>query len=290
MLLLDGKATAAAIRQELRQEIIDTMAVNPTAYRVPGLAVILVGDDAASQVYVRNKERACAEIGFNSEAFRLPADTEQEALEALIIELNNRADIDGILLQLPLPKGLDSQRCLDTISPDKDVDGFHPMNMGRLALGLPGYRPCTPAGVMTLLERYGLSPAGKKAVVVGRSNIVGKPLAMMLGASGPYANATVTICHSRTADLAEQCREADFLFLALGRPNFITADMVKEGAVLVDVGINRTDDGRLVGDCDFNAVKDKVSAITPVPGGIGPMTIAQLMLNTVESWKIRMGV
>lgn len=290
MLLLDGKATAATIRQELRQEITDLMATNPAAHRVPGLAVILVGDDPASQVYVRNKERACTEIGFKSEPFRLPASTSQAELEALIIDLNNRDDIDGILLQLPLPKGLDSQHCLDTISPSKDVDGFHPMNMGRLALGLPGFRPCTPAGVMNLLERYDLSPAGKKAVVVGRSNIVGKPLSMMLGASGPYANATVTICHSRTPDLAEQCREADFLFLAIGRPNFITADMVKKGAVLIDVGINRTDDGRLVGDCDFDALKDKVSAITPVPGGIGPMTIAQLMVNTVESWKVRLGV
>ncbi|MFI3272769.1 MAG: bifunctional methylenetetrahydrofolate dehydrogenase/methenyltetrahydrofolate cyclohydrolase FolD [Pseudomonadota bacterium] len=290
MLILDGKATAATIRQELHQEILDIKASNPAATRVPGLAVILVGEDPASQVYVRNKERACAEVGFMSEALHLPADTKQEDLEALIVELNNRSDIDGILLQLPLPKGLDSQRCLDTIAPDKDVDGFHPMNMGRLALGLPGYRPCTPAGVMNLLERYKLSPAGKKAVVVGRSNIVGKPLAMMLGASGPYANATVTICHSRTADLAEQCREADFLFLALGRPNFVTADMVKEGAVLVDVGINRTDDGRLVGDCDFDDVKSKVAAITPVPGGIGPMTIAQLMVNTVQSWKLRLGL
>lgn len=286
MQLLDGKATAAAIRGELHEEIA---ALAPKAGRVPGLAVILVGEDPASQVYVRNKERACHEAGIVSEAFRLPAETSQEELEALIATLNARTDIDGILLQLPLPKGLDSQRCLDAIDPAKDVDGFHPMNMGRLALGLPGFRPCTPAGVMTLLERYNISPAGKKAVVVGRSNIVGKPLALMLGASGKFANATVTVCHSGTPNLAKECRNADFLFLAIGRPNFITADMVRQGAVIIDIGINRTDAG-LVGDCDFESVRDKVSAITPVPGGIGPMTIAQLLVNTVQSWKARLGV
>lgn len=286
MLLLDGKATAATIREELRAEIA---ALSPRAGRAPGLAVILVGEDAASQVYVRNKERACHDAGVMSEAFRLPATTTQDELEALIRELNARPDIDGILLQLPLPRGLDSQRCLETIDPAKDVDGFHPMNMGRLALGLPGFRPCTPAGVMTLLERYDLSPAGKKAVVLGRSNIVGKPLALMLGAPGKYANATVTVCHSGTPDLARECLSADFLFLAIGRPKFVTADMVREGAVVVDVGINRTETG-LVGDCDFEAVRHVASAMTPVPGGVGPMTIAQLLVNSVQSWKLRCGL
>ncbi|ABB37097.1 Methylenetetrahydrofolate dehydrogenase (NADP(+)) [Oleidesulfovibrio alaskensis G20] len=286
MILLDGKATAAAVREELKK---DVDALKDRAGRAPGLAVILVGDDPASQVYVRNKERACADAGIRSEAFRISAQTTQQELEERIAALNAREDIDGILLQLPLPAGLDSQRCLELIDPAKDVDGFHPVNMGKLTLGLPGFRPCTPAGVMTLLERYNLSPAGKKAVVLGRSNIVGKPLALMLGASGPFANATVTVCHSRTPDLAQQCREADFLFVAIGRANFVTADMVKPGAVVVDVGINRTENG-LAGDVDFGPVSKVASAITPVPGGIGPMTIAQLLVNTVASWKKRCGV
>ncbi len=279
MIILDGKATAAAMRAELAEEV---KALLPKAGRAPGLAVILVGEDAASQVYVRNKEKACIAAGFVSEAHRLAADTSQAKLEALIDTLNGRDEIDGILLQLPLPKGLDSQRCLERILPHKDVDGFHPVNMGRLTLGLPGLRPCTPAGVMALLERYKLSTAGKRAVVVGRSNIVGKPLMLMLAAPG--ADATVTVCHSKTPDLAAVCREADFLFLALGRPRCITADMVKEGAVVVDVGINRTEEG-LAGDCDFERVKDKTAAITPVPGGIGPMTIAQLLANTMQAYK-----
>lgn len=286
MILLDGKATAAALREELKK---DVDALKDRAGRAPGLAVILVGDDPASQVYVRNKERACADAGIRSEAFRISAQATQQELEERIVALNAREDIDGILLQLPLPAGLDSQRCLELIDPAKDVDGFHPVNMGKLTLGLPGFRPCTPAGVMTLLERYNLSPAGKKAVVLGRSNIVGKPLALMLGASGPFANATVTVCHSRTPDLAQQCREADFLFVAIGRANFVTADMVKPGAVVVDVGINRTENG-LAGDVDFGPVSKVASAITPVPGGIGPMTIAQLLVNTVASWKKRCGV
>lgn len=286
MLLLDGKATAAAIRGELAEVVKE---LSPRAGRVPGLAVILVGEDPASRVYVRNKEKACAGAGFVSETFRLPAQTPQAELEALIDALNARPDIDGILLQLPLPPGLDSRRCLERIAPDKDVDGFHPANMGKLTLGLPGLRPCTPAGVMALLERYALSPAGKKAVVVGRSNIVGKPLALMLGAPGKNANATVTVCHSGTPDLAAVCREADFLFLAMGRPRCITGDMVKQGAVVVDVGINRTETG-LCGDADFETVSRRVSAITPVPGGIGPMTIALLLANTVQAYRNHTGV
>ncbi len=286
MILLDGKATAAAIRAELAETV--KMLAAGTG-RVPGLAVILVGQDPASQVYVRNKEKACAGAGFLSETFRLPETTGQAELEALIDTLNARADIDGILLQLPLPRGLDGQRCLERIAPDKDVDGFHPVNMGRLTLGLPGLRPCTPAGVMVLLERYGLSPNGKKAVVVGRSNIVGKPLMLRLAEKGANANATVTVCHSGTPDLGAVCREADFLFLAMGRPRCITGDMVKEGAVVVDVGINRTEAG-LCGDADFETVSKKASAITPVPGGIGPMTIARLLANTVQAFRAHTGV
>ena len=286
MIILDGKATAAAIRAELKQQIAE---LQPKAGRAPGLAVILVGEDPASQVYVRNKEKACVDAGFLSETHRLPATIAQKELETLIDSLNARQEIDGILLQLPLPKGLDSQSCLERIAPHKDVDGFHPVNMGRLTLGLPGLRPCTPAGVMVLLKRYGLSPSGKKAVVVGRSNIVGKPLSLMLGAPGPDANATVTVCHSGTPDLAAVCAEADFLFLAMGRPRCITADMVKKGAVVVDVGINRTEKG-LCGDCDYDPVSEKAAAITPVPGGIGPMTIAQLLTNTVQAYRQHTGV
>ena len=281
MVLLDGKGAAAAIRNELAARIA---ALKAKAGRAPGLAVILAGEDPASQVYVRNKEKACRDAGFVSEVYRLPAAVGQTELESLIARLNGRQEIDGILLQLPVPAGLDSRRCLEMIAPDKDVDGFHPLNMGRLVLGLPGLRPCTPAGVMALLERYNLSPAGKKAVVLGRSNIVGKPLALMLAAPGKQANATVTVCHSATPDLAEVCRSADFLFLAMGKAKFVTADMVKPGAVVVDVGVNRADEG-LCGDCDYEAVSRVASAITPVPGGIGPMTIAQLLRNTMQAFE-----
>jgi methylenetetrahydrofolate dehydrogenase (NADP+)/methenyltetrahydrofolate cyclohydrolase len=281
MILIDGKATAASIREDLHGEIL---AFQPQAGRAPGLAVILVGDDPASQVYVRNKERACGQSGIFSLIHRLPARIRQEDLLVRIDTLNKRPDVDGILLQLPLPEGLDSHACIAAIDPHKDVDGLHPENMGRLALGLPGFMPCTPAGVMELLRRYDLSPSGKEAVVVGRSNLVGKPLALLLARQEPYANATVTLCHSRTWNLAEQCRRADFLFLALGRPRHITGDMVREGAVVIDVGINRTEDG-LCGDADFAQVSAKAGAITPVPGGVGPMTIAMLLRNTVQAWK-----
>lgn len=283
MILIDGKKTARAIREELRAEVDQARA---RGRRAPGLAVILVGADPASEVYVRNKERACADTGILSFPYHLPAGTGQHELLALIHECNLRPDVDGILLQLPLPEGLDAQACLLAIDPAKDVDGFHPENVGRLSLGLPGFVSCTPAGVMELLRRYDLSPAGKKAVVVGRSDIVGKPLAMLLARPGDYANATVTVCHSRTADLAAECRSADFLFLALGRPRFITADMVREGAVVIDVGINRTPEG-LCGDADFAGVSARARAMTPVPGGVGPMTIAMLLKNTVQSWRGR---
>ncbi|MFW5489901.1 MAG: bifunctional methylenetetrahydrofolate dehydrogenase/methenyltetrahydrofolate cyclohydrolase FolD [Desulfovibrio sp.] len=286
MILIDGKATAAAIRAELKEEAEKYKEV---CGRAPGLAVVLVGDDPASQVYVRMKSRACDELGLHHRQYDKPADTPQDELEDLIQALNQDPQIDGILVQLPLPKGLDSQRILDMIDPDKDVDGFHPVNVGRLSQGAPCFEPCTPAGCIELLRRYNLPTAGKKAVVVGRSNIVGKPLAMMLTRGGDYANATVTVCHSRTPDLGAEIRQADFIFAAVGVPKLIKADMVKEGAVIIDVGINRTDEG-LVGDCDFEDVKDKVSAITPVPGGVGPMTIAMLMKNTVTSFKKRMRV
>jgi methylenetetrahydrofolate dehydrogenase (NADP+)/methenyltetrahydrofolate cyclohydrolase len=281
MLILDGKATAAAIRAELKLEV-DALAARYG--QRPGLAVILVGDDPASATYVRNKERACRETGVVSEILRLPAGVPQAELLRLIHELNAREAVHGILLQLPLPRGLDSRPCLEAISPRKDVDGFHPENMGRLVLGLPGLRPCTPSGVIELLRRYNLPTQGKKAVVIGRSNIVGKPLAIMLSAKGSFADATVTACHSRTPDIPSLCREADFLFVAMGKPGFVTGDMVKPGAVVVDVGINVTDKG-LQGDCDFDSVSRVASALTPVPGGIGPMTIAMLLRNAVLAFK-----
>ena len=281
-MLLDGKATAAAIRAELSVEVEEAAG---RAGRRPGLAVLLVGDDPASRTYVRNKERACRETGILSEVLRLSGDCSQDELLECIENCNLRPDLDGILLQLPLPQGLDSMRCLTRIDPAKDVDGFHPENMGRLLLGLPGLRPCTPTGVMELLRRYGLSPRGKKAVVVGRSNIVGKPLAAMLGAKDPLADATVTLCHSATPDLAECARSADFLFTAMGRPGFVTGSMVKPGAVVVDIGLSVTENG-LRGDCDFAGVSAAASALTPVPGGVGPMTVAMLLRNTLQAFRV----
>ncbi len=283
MILIDGKKTAAAVRAELAGQVA---AARAAGRRAPGLAVILVGEDPASQVYVRNKERACAEAGIASFPHHLPAHTSQQELLRLIAACNAAPEVDGILLQLPLPAGLDAQQCLLAIDPDKDVDGFHPVNVGRLSLGLPGFVSCTPAGVIELLRRYDLPTSGSKAVVVGRSNIVGKPLAMLLAKPGRFGDATVTVCHSRTPDLAAQCRQADFLFLAMGRPRAITGDMVREGAVVIDVGINRTPEG-LCGDADFAGVSKKAAAITPVPGGVGPMTIAMLLRNTVQSWQAR---
>ncbi|MGE4291191.1 MAG: bifunctional methylenetetrahydrofolate dehydrogenase/methenyltetrahydrofolate cyclohydrolase FolD [Desulfovibrio sp.] len=284
--ILDGKKTAAAIREEVAAEVAE---LTKQQGRAPGLTVILVGEDPGSQVYVRNKERACAEAGVASVAHRLPADTAQEELEALIDALNADDTVDGILLQLPLPKGLDSQKLLDRIDPDKDVDGFHPMNVGRLALGLPGFRSCTPAGVIELLGRYGIDPSGKKAVIVGRSNIVGKPLALLLMQGGKGGNATVTVCHTRTADLKKECLDAEILIAAVGVPRMITGEMIRPGAVVVDVGMNRTEAG-LCGDVDFEAAKEKASAITPVPGGVGLMTIAMLLKNTLRAYKLHQGI
>lgn len=283
MIIIDGKATANIIREEIKQEIEK----NIIAYgRAPSIAVILVGDNSASLVYVKNKEKACDQAGIRSVSYRLDQNTSENELLALITKLNQDDCIDGILLQLPLPKGIDSLKCLVAIDSKKDVDGFHPDNVGRLSLGLPGFVPCTPAGIIELFRRYGLSPSGKKAVIVGRSNIVGRPMAMLLSQNNYFGNATVTVCHSRTVDIALECVQADFLILAIGIPKFVTADMVKEGAVLIDVGINRTENG-LCGDADFENVCSKCTAITPVPGGVGPMTIAMLLKNTLHSWKMR---
>ena len=279
-MILDGKATAAAIRADLREYISKEKA---NAGRAPRLAVILVGEDPASQVYVRNKENACADAGIDTVSYRKPADIPQAELESFIAGLNADPDIDGILLQLPLPKGLDEQPCINAISPEKDVDGLTVANQGRTAMNIPGLRPCTPAGILALLDHYGISVSGKKAVVLGRSILVGRPISLMLGAKG--YDATVTMCHSRTPDLAAVCREADILIAAIGKPRFVTADMVKPGAVIIDVGINRGEDGKLCGDVDYDNVAPLASAITPVPGGIGPMTISQLLVNTTEAWK-----
>ncbi|MDR2124343.1 MAG: bifunctional methylenetetrahydrofolate dehydrogenase/methenyltetrahydrofolate cyclohydrolase FolD [Desulfovibrio sp.] len=281
MQLLDGKGIAATIRAELNVEI---RALTGEVGRPPGLAVVLAGEDKPSRTYVRNKERACAEVGIRSETLYLPADVGQDELLALIDALNTRPDVDGILVQLPLPGGLDSRVCLERIDPSKDVDGFHPVNMGRLMLGLPGLRPCTPAGVMEMLKRCSLTPAGKRAVVLGRSNIVGKPLAVMLGAKG--IDATVTVCHSASPDSAAYCKDADFVFPAMGRPESVRGDMLKPGAVVVDIGISVTDRG-LRGDADFASISAVASAASPVPGGVGPMTIAMLMGNTVQAFKAR---
>ncbi|MBQ8495252.1 MAG: bifunctional methylenetetrahydrofolate dehydrogenase/methenyltetrahydrofolate cyclohydrolase FolD [Clostridia bacterium] len=273
--LIDGKAIAAAVRADLAAEV-ESLKVAGT---LPGLAVILVGEDPASQVYVRNKTRACAEVGIHAEEYRLPADTTEQELLALVAELNARADIDGILCQLPLPKPLDDAAVIAAIDPAKDVDAFSAVNVGHIMIGDYAFLPCTPAGVMELLHRSGVDVAGKRCVVIGRSNIVGKPMAMLL----LHENGTVTVCHSRTQQLAAICREADILVAAVGRAKFVTADMVKDGAVVIDVGMNRDENGKLCGDVDFDAVAEVASLITPVPGGVGPMTIAMLLKNTVTA-------
>lgn len=274
MKLINGKEISAAVREELKADCATFVAKHGYA---PGLAVVIVGEDPASQIYVRNKARACEEVGFCSEVHRLPAGTEQAALNALIDRLNADSRIHGILVQLPLPAHLDAEEVTLRIDPRKDVDAFHPFNVGRILLGDPIFLPCTPAGVMELLRRSGIDPSGKRCVVIGRSNIVGKPMAMLLLA----ANGTVTVCHSRTVGLADITREADILVSAVGRANFVTADMVKPGAVVIDVGMNRDASGKLVGDVDFPSVSPLCSFITPVPGGVGPMTITMLLRNTL---------
>ncbi|WP_457667814.1 bifunctional methylenetetrahydrofolate dehydrogenase/methenyltetrahydrofolate cyclohydrolase FolD [Thiolapillus sp.] len=277
--ILDGKAIAADLRKAIQTEVT---AITASGQRPPGLAVILVGENPASQVYVRNKQKACEEVGFLSELIRLDADTPQEELLALIDELNARAEIDGILVQLPLPEQIDEETVIERILPTKDVDGFHPYNVGRLVLRMPLLRPCTPKGVMTMLERTGMELAGKDAVIIGQSNIVGRPMALEL----LMARCTITVCHSRTKDLTEKIRGADIVIAAVGRPEFVQGDWIKPGAMVIDVGINRKDDGKLCGDVDFASASKVAGWITPVPGGVGPMTIATLLENTLQAAKL----
>ena len=274
--LIDGKALAQAVRDKIAQ---DAAALKARTGVTPGLAAILVGDDPASHLYVKNKEKACEAAGIYVSDHKLPVSTTQEELLALIDKVNHDPRIHGILVQLPLPKQIDSKIILNAVSPEKDADGFHPYNMGRLVEGAPLFEACTPKGVIKMIESTGIGIEGKRAVVVGRSNIVGKPVALML----LHRHATVTVCHSKTKDLPAVCREAEILVVAIGKPKFVTADMVREGAVVVDVGVNRTADGKFVGDVDFEPVRQKASWISPVPGGVGPMTIAMLLQNTLES-------
>ena len=273
---IDGKVISAQIREEIKEETGAFVAERGYA---PGLAVVIVGEDPASQVYVRNKALACEQVGFYSEVHRLPAETQQAELNALVDRLNADERIHGILVQLPLPRHLDETEVLLRIDPAKDVDAFHPYNVGKIMIGDYSFLPCTPAGVMALLERSGIDPAGKNCVVIGRSNIVGKPMAMLL----LHANGTVTVCHSRTRNLAEITRKADILVVAIGRADFVGADMVKPGAVVIDVGMNRREDGKLTGDVNYEEVEPIASAITPVPGGVGPMTITMLLRNTLTA-------
>ena len=275
-IIIDGKKTSADIKAELA---VETEGFKKENGFVPGLAVIIVGNDPASEVYVRNKCRACETIGFYSEKYEMPESTSEDELIALIEKLNCDDKIHGILVQLPLPRHIDVEKVLLTIKPHKDVDAFHPYNTGKIMQGKYDFLPCTPAGVMELLKRYNVNIKGKHCVVIGRSDIVGKPMAMLL----LHANGTVTVCHSRTKELSSVTREADILVVAIGRADFITADMVKPGAVVIDVGMNRRADGKLTGDVDFAAVEPIASAITPVPGGVGPMTITMLLQNTLTA-------
>ena len=277
MNLLNGKELAQKLQQEMKQEVINLKEKGLQ----PGLAVILIGEDPASQVYVRNKERAANNIGMYSVVYRLPETTSETDLIAKIEELNHDDKVHGILVQLPLPKHINEDLVLDTIDPAKDVDGFHPMNLGNLFAGKPTMIPCTPAGIMELIKLSGVDLAGKNAVIIGRSNIVGKPMAHLL----LQANATVTICHSKTKDLPKVAKQADVLVVAIGRANFVTADFVKEGAVVIDVGINRDENNKLTGDVKFDEVAPLTSYITPVPGGVGPMTITMLMRQTIDAAK-----
>ncbi|MCI6353749.1 bifunctional methylenetetrahydrofolate dehydrogenase/methenyltetrahydrofolate cyclohydrolase FolD [Eubacterium coprostanoligenes] len=282
MNIIDGKAVSKKVKEDVKAECEQLKAKGIT----PGLAVIIVGDDPASQVYVHNKEVACEACGFYSVKYALPAETTQDELNALVDKLNKDDKINGILCQLPLPSHLDDKEVINRIDPLKDVDAFHPVNVGAIMIGDYNYLPCTPAGVMELIHSTGIDVSGKKAVVIGRSNIVGKPMAMLL----LHENATVEITHSRTQNLADITKEADILVAAIGKAKFVKADMVKDGAVVIDVGMNRDENGKLCGDVDFEDVKDKCSFITPVPGGVGPMTIAMLMKNTLTAAKIQNGV
>ncbi len=279
--LIDGKAVSASVRAQVEQEVQELKAKGLH----PGLAVVIVGDDPASRTYVNNKKKACAETGIYSEEYALPATTTQEELLSLVRSLNEKPEIHGILVQSPLPEGLDEEAVIEEINPQKDVDAFHPQNVGRIMIGNFHFLPCTPAGVIELIRSQGIEIAGKRCVVIGRSNIVGKPMAMLL----LHNHGTVTICHSKTRDLAEICREADILVAAVGRPKFVTENMVKPGAVVIDVGMDRDENGKLCGDVDFANVEPKAGYITPVPGGVGPMTIAMLLRNTVTAAKLQAG-
>ncbi len=279
MQLIDGKAVSASVRARVKQKTEELKKQGVT----PGLAVIIVGDDPASQVYVRNKEKACAEVGFYSEKYALPSSTTQQELNNLVQELNSRKEINGILCQLPLPGHLNDKEVIELIDPVKDVDAFHPVNVGRIMIGDYDLLPCTPAGIMELIRTTGIETKGKKAVVIGRSNIVGKPMAMLL----LHADCTVEITHSKTQNLKEVTKTADILVAAIGKAKFVTADMVKDGAVVIDVGMNRDENGKLCGDVDFDSVAPKCSFITPVPGGVGPMTISMLMQNTLTAAKLQ---
>ena len=275
--IIDGKAIAAKIRTEITEGVAALKERGVT----PGLAVVLVGDDPASRVYVSMKEKACAEAGIFSDEYKLPAETSEAELLGLVAKLNNDPAIHGILVQLPLPPQIDTDKVLEAISPEKDADGFHPYNVGRLSVGKPLFQPCTPYGVMVMLKEEGVELAGKEVVVIGRSNIVGKPVAMMCLAQ----SATVTVCHSKTRNLADVVRRADVVIAAVGRPEMVKGDWIKEGAVVIDVGVNRVGEKKLVGDVDFVAASQRAAAITPVPGGVGPMTITMLLYNTLESAK-----
>ncbi|MBE7018956.1 MAG: bifunctional methylenetetrahydrofolate dehydrogenase/methenyltetrahydrofolate cyclohydrolase FolD [Ruminococcaceae bacterium] len=274
-MILDGKLVSQRIKDEMAQKVAELKAKGVSV----GLTVIIVGDDPASRVYVNSKKKACEALGINSQEFALPADTTEEELLTLVRKLNEDDSVNGILVQLPLPKHINEETVINTIAPEKDVDAFHPQNVGKIMIGNYDFLPCTPAGVMELIKESGIDVSGKECVVLGRSNIVGKPQAMLL----LHQNGTVTICHSRTKNLKEVTKRADILVAAIGKPNFVTADMVKEGAVVIDVGINRLPDKTLCGDVDFNEVSKVAAAITPVPGGVGPMTIAMLMKNTVTA-------
>lgn len=275
--IIDGKK----ISEILRESTAKTVSERPEGLRAPGLAVIIVGDNPASRIYVNNKKKACEICGFTSFEYALSEDASEEELLTLIDKLNDDDSIDGILCQLPLPAHMDENKVIDAICPEKDVDGFSPVSTGNLVAGKPCFAPCTPAGVVEMLKYEGIEISGKHCVIVGRSNIVGKPAALLM----LQENATVTICHSRTKNLTEEVSRADIVIAAIGKPGFITADMIKEGAVVIDVGINRLPSGKVTGDVDFEAVKEKASYITPVPGGVGPMTITMLMKNTLKSWE-----
>lgn len=292
MQLIDGKKTSTDIKREIAAEVAEMTA---KGIRRPHLAAILVGHDGGSETYVANKVKSCAECGFESTLLRFEDDITEEQLLEEVRKLNDNPDIDGFIVQLPLPKHIDEQRVIETVDPDKDVDGFHPVNVGRLSIGLPGFKSATPAGIIELLRRYNIDTRGKHVVVIGRSNIVGKPVASLLMQKGNPGDATVTVCHSRTANLPEITRQADIIIAALGKPGFVTADMVKDGVTVIDVGTTRVPDAtrksgfRLCGDVDFENVAPKCEYITPVPGGVGPMTICSLMLNTLQAAKQRRG-